>query len=158
MDANGECRGIVALCMEDGTLHRFQVRAPPGRAGRAAPSASSSGRRLPGRAHGALGCSRAGRSASSRPPSTSLTGAPAAPASCPRPQAHQTVLATGGYGRAYFSATSAHTCTGDGNAMAARAGLPLQVRTAAAAAAAGAAAHEGRRRGRCRAVQEPPGR
>lgn len=32
-----------------------------------------------------------------------------------------------GYGRAYFSATSAHTCTGDGNAMAARAGLPLQV-------------------------------
>jgi succinate dehydrogenase/fumarate reductase flavoprotein subunit len=38
----------------------------------------------------------------------------------------QTILATGGYGRAYFSATSAHTCTGDGNAMAARAGLPLQ--------------------------------
>ncbi len=37
-----------------------------------------------------------------------------------------TVLATGGYGRAYFSATSAHTCTGDGNAMALRAGLPLQ--------------------------------
>jgi len=37
-----------------------------------------------------------------------------------------TVLATGGYGRAYFSCTSAHTCTGDGNAMAARAGLPLQ--------------------------------
>jgi succinate dehydrogenase / fumarate reductase flavoprotein subunit len=36
------------------------------------------------------------------------------------------VLATGGYGRAYFSATSAHTCTGDGNAMALRAGLPLQ--------------------------------
>jgi succinate dehydrogenase / fumarate reductase, flavoprotein subunit len=36
------------------------------------------------------------------------------------------VLATGGYGRAYFSATSAHTCTGDGNAMAIRAGLPLQ--------------------------------
>ncbi|WNJ99681.1 succinate dehydrogenase flavoprotein subunit [Thalassospiraceae bacterium LMO-JJ14] len=41
-------------------------------------------------------------------------------------QAHMTVLATGGYGRAYFSATSAHTCTGDGNAMAARAGIPLQ--------------------------------
>ena len=39
---------------------------------------------------------------------------------------HQTVLATGGYGRAYFSCTSAHTCTGDGNAMALRAGLPLQ--------------------------------
>jgi succinate dehydrogenase / fumarate reductase flavoprotein subunit len=36
------------------------------------------------------------------------------------------VLATGGYGRAYFSATSAHTCTGDGNGMVARAGLPLQ--------------------------------
>lgn len=41
-------------------------------------------------------------------------------------QAHQTVLATGGYGRAYFSCTSAHTCTGDGNGMVARAGLPLQ--------------------------------
>jgi succinate dehydrogenase / fumarate reductase flavoprotein subunit len=37
-----------------------------------------------------------------------------------------TVLATGGYGRSYFSATSAHTCTGDGNGMVARAGLPLQ--------------------------------
>ena len=61
---DGACRGIMALCMEDGTLHRFR--------------------------------------------------------------AHQTILATGGYGRAYFSATSAHTCTGDGNAMAARAGLPLQ--------------------------------
>ncbi len=36
------------------------------------------------------------------------------------------VLATGGYGRTYFSATSAHTCTGDGNGMVARAGLPLQ--------------------------------
>ncbi|NKD86802.1 succinate dehydrogenase flavoprotein subunit [Haematospirillum sp. 15-248] len=41
-------------------------------------------------------------------------------------RAHQTVLATGGYGRAYFSCTSAHTCTGDGNGMVARAGLPLQ--------------------------------
>ncbi len=41
-------------------------------------------------------------------------------------QAHMTVLASGGYGRAYFSATSAHTCTGDGNGMAARAGIPLQ--------------------------------
>jgi succinate dehydrogenase / fumarate reductase flavoprotein subunit len=40
--------------------------------------------------------------------------------------AHSTVLATGGYGRAYFSCTSAHTCTGDGNGMVARAGLPLQ--------------------------------
>jgi succinate dehydrogenase / fumarate reductase flavoprotein subunit len=40
--------------------------------------------------------------------------------------AKMVVLATGGYGRAYFSATSAHTCTGDGNGMAARAGLPLQ--------------------------------
>jgi succinate dehydrogenase / fumarate reductase flavoprotein subunit len=39
---------------------------------------------------------------------------------------HQTILATGGYGRAYFSCTSAHTCTGDGNAMVLRAGLPLQ--------------------------------
>jgi succinate dehydrogenase/fumarate reductase flavoprotein subunit len=41
-------------------------------------------------------------------------------------RAHHTVLATGGYGRAYFSATSAHTCTGDGNAMVIRAGLPCQ--------------------------------
>ena len=43
-----------------------------------------------------------------------------------RIRAHATVLATGGYGRAYFSCTSAHTCTGDGSAMALRAGLPLQ--------------------------------
>ena len=41
-------------------------------------------------------------------------------------RAHCVVLATGGYGRAYFSCTSAHTCTGDGNAMALRAGLPCQ--------------------------------
>jgi succinate dehydrogenase / fumarate reductase, flavoprotein subunit len=61
---NGECRGVVALNMADGTLHRFR--------------------------------------------------------------AHQTILATGGYGRAYFSCTSAHTCTGDGNGMVLRAGLPLQ--------------------------------
>lgn len=61
---DGECKGVVALNMEDGTIHRFR--------------------------------------------------------------AHKTVLATGGYGRSYFSCTSAHTCTGDGNAMAARAGIPLQ--------------------------------
>jgi succinate dehydrogenase / fumarate reductase flavoprotein subunit len=41
-------------------------------------------------------------------------------------RAHAVVLATGGYGRSYFSATSAHTCTGDGNGMVLRAGLPLQ--------------------------------
>lgn len=41
-------------------------------------------------------------------------------------QSTQTILATGGYGRTYFSATSAHTCTGDGSAMVLRAGLPLQ--------------------------------
>lgn len=64
MDESGACRGVIALNLEDGTLHRFR--------------------------------------------------------------AHNTVLATGGYGRAYFSCTSAHTCTGDGNAMVARAGLPLQ--------------------------------
>lgn len=64
MDEEGACRGVIALNMEDGTLHRFR--------------------------------------------------------------SHKTVLATGGYGRAYFSCTSAHTCTGDGNAMVARAGLPLQ--------------------------------
>ncbi|MBV6658841.1 MAG: FAD-binding protein, partial [Devosiaceae bacterium] len=64
MDDSGACRGVVAMCMEDGSIHRFR--------------------------------------------------------------AHKTVLATGGYGRAYFSATSAHTCTGDGNAMVLRAGLPLQ--------------------------------
>jgi succinate dehydrogenase / fumarate reductase flavoprotein subunit len=40
--------------------------------------------------------------------------------------AQQTILATGGYGRTYFSCTSAHTCTGDGNGMVLRAGLPLQ--------------------------------
>lgn len=45
---------------------------------------------------------------------------------CHRMFAKNTVLATGGYGRAYFSATSAHTSTGDGSAMASRAGLPLQ--------------------------------
>jgi len=43
-----------------------------------------------------------------------------------RMKANNTVLATGGYGRAYFSCTSAHTCTGDGNAMAIRAGIPLE--------------------------------
>ncbi|KAJ9101326.1 succinate dehydrogenase flavoprotein subunit [Naganishia cerealis] len=41
-------------------------------------------------------------------------------------RAHRTVIATGGYGRAYFSCTSAHTCTGDGYAMVSRAGLPLE--------------------------------
>jgi succinate dehydrogenase / fumarate reductase flavoprotein subunit len=41
-------------------------------------------------------------------------------------RAHRTVLATGGYGRVYFSTTAAHTCTGDGNAMVLRAGLPLE--------------------------------
>lgn len=41
-------------------------------------------------------------------------------------QAHITIIATGGYGRSYFSCTSAHTCTGDGNGMLMRAGLPLQ--------------------------------
>jgi succinate dehydrogenase flavoprotein subunit len=41
-------------------------------------------------------------------------------------RAHRTVLTTGGYGRVYFSCTAAHTCTGDGNAMALRAGLPLE--------------------------------
>lgn len=41
-------------------------------------------------------------------------------------RAHKTVIATGGYGRAYFSCTSAHTCTGDGYAMVSRAGLPLE--------------------------------
>lgn len=43
-----------------------------------------------------------------------------------RMKANQTVLATGGYGRAYFSCTSAHTCTGDGGGMVARAGLPIE--------------------------------
>ena len=41
-------------------------------------------------------------------------------------KSHTTIIATGGYGKVYYSATSAHTCTGDGNAMALRAGLPLQ--------------------------------
>lgn len=43
-----------------------------------------------------------------------------------RIRANQTVIATGGYGRAYFSCTSAHTCTGDGGGMVARAGIPIQ--------------------------------
>ena len=64
MDDEGACLGVIALCIEDGSIHRFR--------------------------------------------------------------AHETVLATGGYGRVYFSCTSAHTCTGDGNAMVLRAGLPLQ--------------------------------
>ncbi len=63
-DEDGRIRGVIALKMDDGTIHRFR--------------------------------------------------------------SHLTILATGGYGRAYFSATSAHTCTGDGNAMVLRAGLPLQ--------------------------------
>ena len=61
---DGECRGVIALCLEDGTIHRFN--------------------------------------------------------------ANHTVMAQGGAGKSYFSATSAHTCTGDGTAMVARAGLPNQ--------------------------------
>jgi succinate dehydrogenase / fumarate reductase flavoprotein subunit len=61
---DGVCRGLTALCLDDGSIHRFRAQA--------------------------------------------------------------VVLATGGYGRAYFSCTGAHTCTGDGNAMVLRAGLPLQ--------------------------------
>jgi len=61
---NGECRGVIALDLAEGTLHRFR--------------------------------------------------------------AHRVILATGGYGRTYFTCTSAHTCTGDGGGMALRAGLPLQ--------------------------------
>ncbi|MEG6507952.1 succinate dehydrogenase flavoprotein subunit [Methyloligella sp. 2.7D] len=64
MDDEGVCRGVMALCLQDGSLHRFKSK--------------------------------------------------------------QVILATGGYGRAYFSCTSAHICTGDGNAMVLRAGLPLQ--------------------------------
>ena len=64
MGDDGECLGVMAWNLDDGTIHRFR--------------------------------------------------------------GHQTILATGGYGRAYFSCTSAHTCTGDGNAMALRAGIPLQ--------------------------------
>jgi len=41
-------------------------------------------------------------------------------------RSHITILATGGYGKIYYSATAAHTCTGDGNGMVLRAGLPLQ--------------------------------
>jgi len=61
---NGECKGVIAINMDDGSIHRFK--------------------------------------------------------------SHQTVLATGGYGRCYFSATSAHTSTGDGGGMAIRAGVPMQ--------------------------------
>jgi len=61
---NGECKGLIAWNLNDGTIHRFR--------------------------------------------------------------SHITIIATGGYGKVYYSATSAHTCTGDGNAMILRAGLPLQ--------------------------------
>ena len=61
---NGECKGLIAWNLTDGTIHRFR--------------------------------------------------------------SHITIIATGGYGKVYYSATSAHTCTGDGNAMVLRAGLPLQ--------------------------------
>ena len=61
---NGECKGILAWNLNDGTIHRFR--------------------------------------------------------------AHIIILATGGYGKIYYSATAAHTCTGDGNGMVLRAGLPLQ--------------------------------
>jgi len=61
---DGDCRGVMAINLDDGSIHRFR--------------------------------------------------------------AHRVILATGGYGRTYFSCTSAHTCTGDGNAMVLRAGLPLQ--------------------------------
>ena len=61
---NGECKGLIAWNLNDGTIHRFR--------------------------------------------------------------AHITIIATGGYGKTYYSSTSAHTCTGDGNAMVLRAGLPLQ--------------------------------
>ena len=64
MDQDGACRGVIALSLEDGSIHQFR--------------------------------------------------------------AAKTILATGGYGRTYFSCTSAHICTGDGNAMVLRAGLPLQ--------------------------------
>lgn len=64
MSDEGECVGVMAINLDDGTIHRFR--------------------------------------------------------------GHQTILATGGYGRAYFSCTSAHTCTGDGGGMALRAGIPLQ--------------------------------
>jgi len=64
MDDEGVCRGVMAWCLEDGSMHRFR--------------------------------------------------------------AQQVVLATGGYGRAYLSCTSAHTCTGDGGGMVLRAGLPTQ--------------------------------
>ncbi len=64
MDEDGACRGVMAWCLEDGTMHRFR--------------------------------------------------------------AQSVVLATGGYGRAFLSCTSAHTCTGDGGGMVLRAGLPCQ--------------------------------
>merc|ERR1712050_519981 len=64
MSDDGKCIGCLAMCMEDGSIHRFG--------------------------------------------------------------AHSTIIATGGFGRAYQSCTSAHTCTGDGSAMATRAGLPMQ--------------------------------
>lgn len=64
-----------------------------------------------------------------------------APPHCPCHTVTVVPRALQGYGRAYFSATSAHTCTGDGNAMVARAGLPLQVHLAAVCKESGSMCH-----------------
>ena len=110
MDAEGACVGVMALCMEDGR-RRGDTLAP----------VLSFERTFCGVA------SQHQAPVSWRPPSWVRPNS----RSIHRFKCKNTVLATGGYGRAWYSATSAHTCTGDGSAMVARAGLPLQARAAA---------------------------
>ena len=136
----GQCVGVTALCLEDGTIHRFRA-AQVGCSfwPLASPSLKES------RSHG--GAAYASKTNEAIPlqllglrhhrynasislavhlfTSAELTGRMGCSVGLSSART-QTVLATGGYGRAYFSATSAHTCTGDGMAMASRAGLPMQ--------------------------------
>ena len=128
----------MAMCMEDGTLHRFRahntVLATGGRhaymRARVHPhnlrifpqrnipalSVSCFGRRFALPRHPLLLCRRISQSVAIEAPIWENSASPSV-----------TVSSCGsGYGKAYFSATSAHTCTGDGNAMVTRAGLPLQ--------------------------------
>ena len=107
MDAEGECVGVMALCMEDGSLHRFKCKntvLATGGYGRAWYSATSA---------------RHVTRASSRSAAPQLLRGPAS-ALCPLPSALSSLLTSSP------PFPQAHTCTGDGNAMVARAGLPLQ--------------------------------
>ena len=121
------------MCMEDGTLHRFKAHntilatggcaapaAAAAAAAAAAPAAAAAAAAAPAWVLGCWGCSAAVVLCAALKCRLQLP----TPPSCPPPPPRSPRLRS--YGRAYFSATRAHTCTGDGNAMAARAGLPLQ--------------------------------